>query len=270
MWARSKEFTAMDLVEQWNENGFFCIPGFIDDELRDRLRQACDSVLERVRMEHERDGQDGSNISSLTDLKYFREDSSPLVTLLEFIASSSVLDLLRSLGAGEPLFHGTQYFHEQVSVDWDGAWHRDTQFDTPDPERERERMQRHVGLHFRVAFEFDDRLQFVPGSHNRWDTTQEFSIRKGPNPTVGDMPNRTRIVLNPGDACVFHAWGIHRGTYRRRPRRTFDVIYPFGPEDNAPPPTCFESAELLAKLSPRARGFFQRFVATYGGRWRTG
>jgi Phytanoyl-CoA dioxygenase (PhyH) len=259
----------LDLVEQWNENGFFCIPGFMDDARASRLQQACDSVLEQVRREHERYGQDGSNIAGLTDLRYFRADTSSVLTLLEFIASPAVLTLLRSLDAGEPLFHNTQYFHEQTSVDWDGSWHRDTQFDTPDPERERERMQRHAGLHFRVAFEFDDRLQYVRGSHNRWDTEQEFSIRKGSNPTSADMPNRTRIVLNPGDACVFHAWGIHRGTYRRRPRRTFDVIYSFGPEETAPSPTCFADAQTLAELSPHARAFFERFVGTYRGRWST-
>lgn len=263
------EIVAMEFVEQWNEKGFFCIPGFLQSSRRDPMRQACDSVLERIRREHDRYGQDGPNIASLTDPKYFSDDTSPLLCLLEFIASEEVLGTLRNLDAREPLFHNTQYFHEQVSVDWDGSWHRDTQFDTPDPAEERKRMRGHAGLHFRVAFEFDDRLQYVPGSHSRWDTADEFAIRKGPNPTSADMPNGVRIVLNPGDACVFHAWGIHRGTYRRRPRRTFDVIYAFGPEENAPPPTCFTNTAILEELSPRARAFFDRFVATYGDRWST-
>jgi ectoine hydroxylase-related dioxygenase (phytanoyl-CoA dioxygenase family) len=40
------------------------------------------------------------------------------------------------------------------------------------------------------------------------------------------MPNALRISLQPGDACVFHAWSIHRASYRRTPiRRTLDLLY---------------------------------------------
>jgi hypothetical protein len=261
----------LDPIDEWNQNGFFCIPRFLDEATGERLRQACDAVLDRVRAEQDGYGygHDGANIAYLTEPECFHDARPLLLRLLEFIANPEVLAYIRRLGPGEPLFHNTQYFHEQVTRDWDGAWHRDTQFETPDPEQERMRMQRDVGLHFRVAFEFDDRLQYVPGSHKRWDTAQEFAIRKGSNPTEPDMPNRTRIVLNPGDACVFHAWGIHRGTYRRHLRRTLDIIYGFGPAESAPAPTCFQTADILTELSDPARAFFTRFIETYVGRWST-
>lgn len=43
------------------------------------------------------------------------------------------------------------------------------------------------------------------------------------------MPGATRIAMEAGDACVFHAWSIHRATYQRSPlRRTLDALYAFG------------------------------------------
>jgi hypothetical protein len=43
------------------------------------------------------------------------------------------------------------------------------------------------------------------------------------------MPGAQRIVLGSGDACVFHAWMIHRGSYTRVPaRRTLDGFVIFG------------------------------------------
>jgi len=78
----------------------------------------------------------------------------------------------------------------------------------------------------RVAFEDDDRVEIVPASHARWDTDEAFRLRKGSDRASNRMPGAERIVLRAGDACAFHAWSIHRATYRRAPiRRTLDLLY---------------------------------------------
>jgi ectoine hydroxylase-related dioxygenase (phytanoyl-CoA dioxygenase family) len=118
------------------------------------------------------------------------------------------------------------YYHEQTKRDWDGDWHRDSQFGRPDPEHERARFENSVAVHVRVAFEDDDWLQIVPGSHARWDTPEELHIRRGSDRATAFMPNATRIRLRAGDGCLFHAWSIHRASYRCAPiRRTLDALY---------------------------------------------
>jgi len=173
--------------------------------------------------------------------------------------------------AGElPLFHNTQYFYNPTQPH-DGEWHRDTQFLAPDEGLERKRMKQHTAVHFRIAFLADQQLEYVPGSEQRWDTPEESSIRKGQHPTDSGMPGRTRIELGPGDACIFHAWGIHRGTYRAEiPRRTLDIIYGWGVAcDYAPPPPmCFTDSALLSQLSWPARQFFDSFIRRYEGYWK--
>ena len=266
-------FLAEEYMASWAKRGYFVIRGFAKpDEIRE-LRRSCDIVLDQIRAESNDLGHSNANIAYLTEPRYFTGDRQALNRLLEFVGSVRVRNLISGLSHPDErplLFHNTQYFHEQTRGDWDGNWHRDSQFCIPDAEAERQFALTTTAIHFRVAFVSDDRLEFVPGSHARWDTTDEYQIRKGSVPN-GLILGSDRIALEPGDACVFHAWGIHRGTYRRTPiRRTLDIIYGFGPcqlGPAMPPPTCFKNSEILGCLSPDVRRFFEDFVSTYRRYW---
>jgi hypothetical protein len=134
-----------------------------------------------------------------------------------------------------PRLQKTDYYHEQTVRDWDGDWHRDSQFNQVDTEHERTRVLTTTAVHVRVALHADDRLEIVPGSHRRWDSEAELAARKGARRASAHMPQATRITLGVGDVCVFHAWSIHRGTYRRTPRRrTLDSLYTFGQAPDGP------------------------------------
>ena len=198
----------------WAKDGYFVVRNFLSPSDIGELRWSCDIVLDKIRGESSALGHVTANIAYLTEPRYFAADLSALLRLLEFAGATRVRHLIENLArSGEPplLFHNTQYFHEQMNGDWDGNWHRDSQFGMPNPEVERQFALTTTAVHFRVAFVSDDRLEFVPGSHARWDRAEEFQIRKGPVQN-GLMPASVRIALEPGDACVFHAWGIHRGT----------------------------------------------------------
>ena len=104
----------------------------------------------------------------------------------------------------------------------------------------------------------------------RWDLPEELDIRRGAHPNRPGMPGGGKIELGAGDACLFHAWGIHRGTYRVDiPRRTLDIIYGWGGACDycPPPPLCFTDPDLRARLSPGARSFFEHFIKTYRSYW---
>jgi hypothetical protein len=260
-----------DIVKHWRAHGYAIIPGFLTAHEIDRLRRICDHVLEQVTGEDPRLAA-ARNIAYLTEQRYFRSREDDLLNLLEFIADERIVSILRHIAGEMPLFHNPQYFCNPTESH-DGEWHRDTQFLAPDEALERQRMKQHIGVHFRVAFLPDRQLEYVPGSEQRWDTPEELSIRKGDHPTGSDMPGRITIDLAPGDACLFHAWGIHRGTYRSAiPRRTLDIIYGWGGMcDYAPPrPMCFTDPKLLARLSPHAREFFDHFIHSYQRHWTQG
>lgn len=262
---------AADIRAIWEERGVIVWPEFLDRGGAGRLLRLCDDVLERVFAEDPR-LRGASNIAYLTEPRFFGGGVGRLIELLEIIAEPRILMLLERLGGAPPLFHNTQYFFDP-DRSWDGDWHRDTQFLASDPELERIRMAAATGVHFRVALLPDERLELVPGSHGRWDSPDELAIRKGAGPASGSMPGSERVSLETGDACLFHAWSIHRGTYRRgEPRRTLDLIYQWGARsDYSPPPaTCFADRRILAYLSPSARRFFERFIEAYREFWPVG
>jgi len=260
---------AEETAESWRARGFAIIPGFLTAQQIDLLRRICDHVLEQSIEEDPRRAA-ARNIAYLTERRYFETRGAELLKLLEFIADERIVSLLSHIAGEMPLFHNTQYFHNPTQSH-DGEWHRDTQFLAADEGLERQRMKQHAGVHFRVAFLPDRQLEYVPGSERRWDTSEELSIRKGDSPTRADMPGRTTIDLAPGDACLFHSWGIHRGTYRAEiPRRTLDIIYAWGGAcDYCPPPAmCFTDAELFARLSRKAGKFFEYFIRSYEAYWK--
>jgi Phytanoyl-CoA dioxygenase (PhyH) len=257
------------VTKKWNESGLVTIPGFLEPPEISELRRICDHVLEQAIAEAP-DRANASNIAYLTERRYFLAHEADLLHLLEFIADQRTVSLLTHLAGELPLFHNTQYFYNPSSMSSDGDWHRDTQFLAPEIALEQQRMKHHTGVHFRVALLADSQLEYVPGSQGRWDMPAELEIRKGCQPSRPDMPGRKTIRLEPGDACLFHAWGIHRGTYRVDvPRRTLDIIYGWGGvcDYSLPPSMCFTDPDLLPRLSLRARKFFDYFIETYQRYW---
>jgi ectoine hydroxylase-related dioxygenase (phytanoyl-CoA dioxygenase family) len=205
-------------TSDFREHGFVVVPGFLGGEEAAVLRRAADAILDRERA---RSRETGHTTQSVT---LVGEDAE---IVLAFLGSPRVCAVLFRAASVDTLrLKSASYYHEQTRHDWDGDWHRDSQFGRPDPEVERAVATATAQLHFRVALEDDDRLEIVPGSHARWDTDAELRIRRGARRTTAAMPGATRVVLQAGDACIFHASSIHRATYRMAPRRrTIDALY---------------------------------------------
>jgi hypothetical protein len=258
------------LAYHWRTRGYVVLPRFMGWRDRERLRAACDRAEKTWRNglpPHRRDGL-FSNMAYLTDPRWYDDGRVP-AEILAFIADRSVLDLIEAIAGDVPLFHNTQYFMEQRGTDWDGEWHRDTQFLAPDAETERRHIAEATGVHFRVALEDDPWLRIVPGSHRRWDTAEEWSIRR--EGTHGTPEDAVTVPLRAGDAMLFHAWSIHQGLYRRQPaRRTFDVIYMTrgtSGREALTPKACMPSEVRMASLPRDVRAFYERFARTYRRAW---
>lgn len=263
--------------ELWEANGFVVLPQLFSAERVRELRAVCDDVLAQWLEESNAgfDAANSTNMAYLTESRYFTKHPAGLRLLLDAITDEKILDPLAKILDGEPLFHNTQYFFNPATETRAGDWHRDQQFDAPDEATERARMNGHTGVHVHIAFLPDDNLEFITGTHKRWDTPEERRIRKGLDGCEKNsdaMPGARRLALEAGDAVIFSAWGIHRGRYDASTlRRTFDIIYGDNAcEWNTPPPTCFLQPGLLDHLDERSRRFFQRFVETYRDRWARG
>jgi ectoine hydroxylase-related dioxygenase (phytanoyl-CoA dioxygenase family) len=160
----------------------------------------------------------------------------------------------------------------------DGNWHRDSQFGTPDDEQEKRIIDNLVSsgtsIQLQIALVPSEDVEYVPGSHLRWDTPAEYAIRKadgGANNRANNMPGALRLALNPGDAALFNPYGLHRGRYHTEPlRRTLMLTYT---KRSAPCADYFSNQPwflepgYLAGLKPQTRAFFDPFVAQYRDFW---
>jgi len=217
-------------IDGFLRNSFVVFPKFLDERTRARLREAADTVLTWSRAQFIDTSHTTPRISLLTQATSFEGGAATLAPILAFAGSARVCALLDAVARIESAdvlqLKDAHYYHEQTKHDWDGDWHRDSQFARVEPDRERELIARTCSVHLRVALEDDDRLEIVPASHTRWDTDEELRIRRGSKRATEMMPHAVRISLKAGDACLFHAWSIHRATYRRTPiRRTLDLLY---------------------------------------------
>jgi len=231
-----------NFIDIFHNRGFVVLPAFIAAAERLLLRRACDRVLERTRAECRETGHTTPRISLLREGRLGASDLETLAPLLAFASSRRVCALLPPLAlpheSAVPQLRDVHYYHEQTQRDWAGDWHRDSQFGRSDPELERQLFERTTSIHFRIAFEDDDRLEIVSGSHRRWDSAEELSIRRGGQRATHEMPDAERVALRVGDACLFHAWSIHRASYRRAPiRRTLDLLYGFSQDGSIERPT---------------------------------
>ena len=119
-------------------------------------------------------------------------------------------------------------------------------------------------------------VEYVPGSHLRWDTDEEYRIRLADgqaNSRSNAMPDAVRIHQHPGDAVAFEALGLHRGRYHTdKRRRTFMLTYTSDRDylfDYFSDQPWILSSPLMAELPDATRAFFQRFIGMYGNDLRT-
>jgi hypothetical protein len=264
-----------DFQSEWNRDGYFIVPRLFDASLVDTLRVICDDIFQQWLAESSDpfSASNNTNMAYLTEDRYFREHPERLGILLDVIAHEKLMSIFRQLFGVEPLFHNTQYFFEPANETRAGNWHRDQQFGSTSIESEKAFLSE-IGFHAHIALVPDANLEIIPGTHARWDTSEEFEIRKGMNgkkTNSDDMPGAVRIRLNAGDACFFSAWSIHRGNYVAGTiRRTFDIIYGASPSEYTPPPMCFLRPEALNDVKAHTRSFFERFIAAYREKWTRG
>lgn len=271
------------LQQHWQDEGYVVVRGLFDPNRTARLRDICFDVLEKWRVCNPENGKPGGGPEStvmrhLNHPGYFQDDSDALRDLMHAVADENVLNLGRAILQGEPMFRCTSLFFNPQRNSRDGNWHRDTQFRSESEEEERSKIMAQEGfgksVQLQVALVESDDVEYVPGSQLRWDTEEEYAIRKadeGKHNTSNAMPNAIRVALKPGDAVGFNPAGLHRGRYHTdRLRHTLMLTYtrvdvPMSDYFSHQP--WFLEPGYLDGLENQARTFFDSFVSQYRSDW---
>ena len=272
------------LADRWARDGFVIVRQLLLPEVTRQLGEIAEVTLAQWRQCNPETGEPGGNdeattMRHLNHPGYYRQNPLALSQMLSACADQRILRAASTLLGSTPLFRCTSLFFNPLANSRDGGWHRDSQFHCPDEADEKQMILAggDVGrsIQLQIALVPSDDVEVVAGSHLRWDTDAEYAIRRadgGSNNTSGDMPDATRVPLEPGDAVAFNPLGLHRGRYHTdRPRRTLMLTYTcsqhprFDYFSNQP---WFDEPDYLDGLQPPAQRFFEEFVDEYGPEWR--
>ena len=273
-----------ELCNQWRTLGYVFVPQLISAERAAHLRGICDDILAQWRANDPQTGQPGDKpdatvMRHLNHPDYFKAHPEGLSEILEMAADPRALEVVETILGEPPLFRCTSLFFNPSGIDLDGNWHRDSQFSARDDAAEQHMLTAAgddgSGMQFQIALMPSEDIELVPGSHLRWDTPEEYAIRKaeqGKNNRSNEMPGAMRVHQEAGDAILFNPMALHRGRYRASiPRRTLMLTYTKTSEpwfdffSNQP---WFSEPDYLAQLPPAARAFYEPFVAAYEAKWK--
>jgi hypothetical protein len=272
------------LLTQWQTEGYIVVRGLFDPARAQRLLGICDETLRRwrecdpqgLRRKVEREPHEMRHLNHPA----YREGRphADFEAIMDAIADPRLLDTIRTILGEPPLFRCTSYYYNPQHKSQDGNWHRDSQFMWPDESEERKRLIDQAtnddGVQMQIALVRSDDVEYVPRSHLRWDTPEEYAIRRADgakNWCSNNMPGALRIALNPGDAAIFNAMGLHRGRYHTdKLRRTIMLTYTRSSkpcEDYFSKQPWFLEPGYLENLKPATQAFFAPFVETYREFW---
>ncbi|MBM3263242.1 MAG: phytanoyl-CoA dioxygenase family protein [candidate division Zixibacteria bacterium] len=270
--------------EQWQQEGYVIVRGLHEPERVQRLLEVCESILAIWRRCNPENGKDcdDPNATCMRHLNhpgYFREHPEWRPFLLDAVADSGVLSIARAVLNEEPLFRCTSLFFNPSEKSVDGNWHRDSQFWTPNDETEKKALQNldinGTSIQMQIALVPSDDVELVPGSHRRWDTPEEYQVRKadGQANNTRSLSDSLRVSLQPGDAVLFNPMGLHRGRYHaEKLRRTLMLTFT---RTSSPyydyfsfQPWCLEPG-YLEGVKNETRAFFDAFIDLYTESWKT-
>jgi ectoine hydroxylase-related dioxygenase (phytanoyl-CoA dioxygenase family) len=278
----------MSLREHWDTQAYIVVRRLIEPSEAAAMLDLCEDILQQWRAGKGPERNESAGVRQAVSMRhlnhplYFKERPEDFPMMMDLIADERVLSVVREIVGAEPMFFCTSMFFNPLENSHDGNWHRDSQFVTKSEEEEKQFLwneHRHTGVQFQIALVPSEDSEVVPGSHLRWDTSEEYHIRKsdgGQHCRSNDMPGAVRVRLEPGDAIAFNPLALHRGRYHTdKLRRTFMPTYT-SPVGELKPDYSnyftyqpwFLEPDYLAPLKPQTKAFFQRFVDTYRGSWQ--
>jgi len=245
-------------LAQFQREGFLVVRGLGSPEICRRMRDVAQRDLEAVTgsVEYEIDtGYPGAPESfalpgGRTIRRLLAAHSRDMI-FTDWMSQPSVVEPLRQLLGPRlvmPLAHHNCVMTKQPRFSSETGWHQDIRYwSFARPEL--------VSLWLALGSECEQNgcLSVVPGSHQlelgpeRLD--ERLFLRDDLQENQELLERRIPVILEPGDALIFHCRMLHAASRNRTDAVKLSVVFTFRPEDNPPIPNT-RSASLPEMLLP--------------------
>jgi ectoine hydroxylase-related dioxygenase (phytanoyl-CoA dioxygenase family) len=206
------------------ESGYLLIRDFLSD---DEILTLHNVVAEFHRLWQKDNAtyyaQSAVNSAYLTNQGYLNDRQRQV--LFDFIGSEKVMSIVNELIPKQPCFLNTQLFFNPVNPKQSNYWHRDPQYHLT-IEQQKSAISSSEVIHFRLPLLDELGIELVPGTHKRWDSTEELNVRLEQEGHKNNQPlSEGKVIkLDAGDLLIFSANMIHRGLYGLD-RLAFDILF---------------------------------------------
>jgi len=208
----------------YNESGYLLIRNFLNDSEVSTLY----AILAEFHRLWQKENatyyaQNAVNSAYLTNNQYLNDKQRQV--LFDFIGSEKVMSVVNELIPEQPCFLNTQLFFNPMNPKQSNYWHRDPQYHLS-IEQQKSALSASEVIHFRLPLLDEPGIELVPGTHKRWDSTEELNVRLEQNDHKNDQAlSQGKIIkLAAGDLLIFSANMIHRGLYGLD-RLAFDILF---------------------------------------------
>lgn len=208
----------------YNESGYLLIRGFLNESEVLKLH----SVIAEFHRLWQKDNatyyaQSAVNSAYLTNRGYLNDRQRQV--LFDFIGSEKLMYIVNELIPKQPCFLNTQLFFNPMNPKQSNYWHRDPQYHLS-VEQQKAALSASDVIHFRLPLLDEPGIELIPGTHKRWDSTEELEVRLEQNGYKNDqaLSQGKVIKLSAGDLLIFSANMIHRGLYGLD-RLAFDILF---------------------------------------------
>ena len=209
----------------YQQQGFLHLPGFYRPHELVDLEAVLLKHHQAWLLQHQAAYQNGLiNSHSLTADSALTEPDKNV--LFQIIAAPALLAQLALIFPQAPRFLNTQLFFDPHQRNQNNYWHRDVQYTGLNEASQRSVILQQNVVHCRIAMRPERGIELIAGSHQRWDSAEEYAVRMGKSPyrPHDDLPHATQIAMHTGDVLLFSANMLHRGLYGQN-RLAFDIIY---------------------------------------------
>lgn len=201
------------LKQHYSEYGYCVIRNYFDKQELAVLRDIILTFHDAWKKDNKAFYQDDAFNSSLITGSQYLNDSNR-IQLFNFISSHKMMKVIDTLIPNSPAFMNTQLFFDPYNPQQKTFWHRDCQYDH-DVDDQKTAIKETQVMHLRVPLFDELGIELIPGTHKRWDTAEELSVRleEDNRHSYEELPNSQQIKLSAGDVLLFSADMIHRGVY---------------------------------------------------------
>lgn len=212
------------MLDEYNKKGFACVKAFFSETQLAGIRQIILSFHDQWKKEHTTFYESKAVNSAYLTRKGVLAEADRLC-LFQFLASDKFISVVASVFDSQPVFMNTQLFFNPFNVGQKNYWHRDPQYHLSIEEQKAALTGPDV-VHFRIPLFDEPGVEFIPGSHQYWDTPQEQAVRleEGGRKNYEPLESGVKTPLDAGDLLVFSANMIHRGLYGKD-RLALDVLF---------------------------------------------